>query len=377
MKNVLTYLRGLIGLLSLLATLSLLLAIPCGQVLAQEQEQSNYSFPRNTSPYIASLVKPNYKYTWQDYAKMSIWASQTGGRTINEQEILAYTATIENAVHELLPALPQNDQKTQAEFILRYIHNKFLKTYEPKQTRLDVLLATGTYNCVSSANLYMLLTQAAGIQTVGVITKDHAFISVLAGGQAIDVETTNRYGFDPGSKKEFKDEFGSSTGFAYVPQGNYHDRRDISPLELISLIMSNRLADANQGSHDEVIPLAIDRATLLKGRANPISSPLFIDADNDAAVRVYNYGVFLLNSGRERAAIAWTEQATKLYPDYPPYKKLLDTAKHNIGVEYHNKFVKLYNSRDFLAAKQVVQEGLTEVPQDEQLLKDIELLQDK
>ena len=67
--------------------------------------------------------------------------------------------------------------------------------------------------------------------------------SVLVNGQQIDVETTNPFGFNPGARKDFTDSFGKVTGFAYVPPGNYSDRRSIGEKELLSLILYNRVSE--------------------------------------------------------------------------------------------------------------------------------------
>ena len=124
-----------------------------------------------------------------------------------------------------------------------------------------------SYNCVSSAVLYMLAVRDLGIEVEGVRTSDHAFINVVIGGRSIDVETTNPYGFDPGGKKEFKDSFGRVTGFAYVAPGGYGDRKTISGRELVGLILSNRVAALERkGSFSEAARLGADYAALCPAR---------------------------------------------------------------------------------------------------------------
>jgi tetratricopeptide (TPR) repeat protein len=219
------------------------------------------------------------------------------------------------------PDLPE-DLRGRGEYILTAVHKKFLTAYSLPQTRLDTLLATGRYNCVSSAVLYLILGTAAGLDIRGVMTRDHAFAAVRVDGEWIDVETTSPYGFDPGNRKEFHDRFGTVTGFAYVPARNYRDRVFISPIELVSLIFSNRISGLEQqGRFAEAIPLAVSRAGLLTG-GNPAAVPaeggepvpFFEDPRRDLINRIFNFGAFLLKSGREEEALRWAAFAGDKYP---------------------------------------------------------------
>jgi hypothetical protein len=138
------------------------------------------------------------------------------------------------------------DVAAQAELgerTLTFLHRNLLTNYSVLQTRVDTALGTGVYNCVSSAVLYMIFARSVGLSVGGVRTTDHAFCTVLANGQQVDVETTNPYGFNPGSKKEFIDSFGKVTGYSYVPQGGYSNRRNIGEKELLSLILYNRVSE--------------------------------------------------------------------------------------------------------------------------------------
>jgi hypothetical protein len=154
---------------------------------------------------------------------------------------------------------PAWDETRKAEELLLYLHSH-LKSYSTFQTRLDVLADRGTYNCVSSALAYMILGRAAGLDVQAVATSDHAFALVrLASGRAVDVETTTKYGFDPGTKTEFTNSFGQ-TGFAYVPPGNYAERRAIGDRQLLGLLVQNRMADLQRsGQLEEAVGPGIDR----------------------------------------------------------------------------------------------------------------------
>jgi tetratricopeptide (TPR) repeat protein len=226
------------------------------------------------------------------------------------------------------------------------MHRRFLKTYSLQQTRLDTLLTGGRYNCVSSAVLYLVLGTAAGLEIRGVMTKDHAFAALRAGDEWIDVETTNPYGFDPGNRKDFHDQFGKVTGFAYVPAKNYRDRVFISPLELISLIFSNRIAELERRNRfAEAVPLAISRESLLLGPAGVGAAgaspggrasgegeepaPFFEDPRRDVMNRIFNFGAFLLKGGREDDALRWAALAAPQYPDGERWQEFTLAAANN------------------------------------------------
>ncbi|HEQ71094.1 MAG TPA: hypothetical protein ENN69_01265, partial [Spirochaetia bacterium] len=152
----------------------------------------------------------------------------------------------QDQIHSLLDRLTEayGDRPRDArlaEALLEELHRSVLTRYRETATELDLLIDDGLFNCVSSSILYAIVLDAFGFPFSAVRTSDHAFIKVLAGGTYYDVETTSRYGFDPGRKKEFRDEFGSMTGFVYTPPSNYSDRIDISRTEFLSLILQNRI----------------------------------------------------------------------------------------------------------------------------------------
>jgi tetratricopeptide (TPR) repeat protein len=237
------------------------------------------------------------------------------------------------------------------------MHKKFLKSYSLQQTRIDTLLSNGRYNCVSSAVFYLILGTAADLDVRGVMTRDHAFAVVNVNGVWIDVETTNPYGFDPGNRKEFHDQFGRATGFAYVPAKNYRDRVFIRPVELVSLILSNRVADLeSRGRFAEAVPLAISRAGLLEGRGE--ASPGGVSAPEDAAGpapffenprqdlmnRIFNFGASLLKAGKEEDALRWADFAGARYPDEERWQEFIFTAMNN-------RLVKLTRAGRFAEAR--------------------------
>jgi hypothetical protein len=246
-------------------------------------------------------------YSWEELAEIALWASGAGARSGEHLNVLRRAAA------ELEAAL-QGEGRARGDQVLTYMHRKFLRSYSAPQTRLDTLLENGGYNCVSSAVLYLILARSQGLDVRGVAARDHAFAILCQGDESWDVETTNPYGFDPGSRREFQDQFGKLTGFAYVPARNYRDRRGISPLELVSLILHNRIAEAERrGRYAEAVSLALNRAALLAEREDPAVSAFFADPRQDLNERILNYGASLVNSGKEEEGLAWALYAAPVY----------------------------------------------------------------
>jgi len=315
---------------------------------------AQYAFPRIEPE---SKVLDYYRlgtqsgYSWTALAEISLWAS--GDASLSGLEKIKTTVTALNAA--INPAL---SEKEKAEFILNYMHKNILKSYSPYQTRVDTLLSNGRYNCVSSAVLYVILCKSTGLDTSGVMTKDHAFAMVHINGQDIDVETTNAYGFDPGNRKEFHDSSGKITGFAYVPQINYRDRQTISQIELVSLILSNRISDLGRSNDfSAAVPLAVDRAALLLGNsytnAAPTSESIFADPRKDLMDMLFNYGASLLRGNKEEDGIRWTVFASPMYPDAERWQGFLLAAVNNRILRFVREN-KIQDARNFLEAQKTI-----------------------
>jgi hypothetical protein len=178
------------------------------------------------------------------------------------------------------------------------------------------------------------MASAAGLKTRGVVTRDHAFVTVEAGEETIDVETTNPYGFDPGNRREFHDAFGKATGFVYVPAKNYRERTDVDAKELVSLILHNRIADLeSRGRFAESVPLAVNRAVLLapiEGRLERTAYSEFFDDPRSVLLdRIFNYAATLLRAGKERELLEWAELAGARFPAPERWQEIVAGAINN------------------------------------------------
>jgi tetratricopeptide (TPR) repeat protein len=163
------------------------------------------------------------------------------------------------------------------------------------------------------------------------------------------VETTNPYGFDPGNRREFHDEFGRVTGFAYVSARDYRNRRSVGPLELVSLILANRIVAAESaGRFAEAVGYAIDRRALLSlgvssGSGAPTGEPtggngpnvdagLFPDAERELLERLLNYGVSLAQRSREAEALAWADSAIDRFGSHVRWNDFIHSALNNLTI---------------------------------------------
>ena len=225
-----------------------------------------------------------------------------------------------------------NDSYKKGEVILLFLHDNLLKRYVEMETRLYELFNKGVFNCVSSGIIYYALAMKNNLDVRAIRTKDHAFCAIIIDDKVIDIETTNRHGFDPGDKKEFVDSFGK-TGFVYTPPSNYRDRYEISNKELLSLILQNRIAELqHKGNFMDTVSIAVDRNAALGTD----------DSFKDMINEFKNHSVQLGNKRDYKSAITFLSSAASAY-NYDPV--LTDTASklfYNQIVRYLEK-----NQTDF------------------------------
>ena len=151
--------------------------------------------------------------------------------------------------------------------ILKLLYRDYLAAYSLNQTKIDVAMDKGFYNCVSSAVLYMAAAKAAELDVRGQRTTQHAFCSIyvpMAGGKPgqvkkIDVETTNPYGFNPGSKEEIEHE-SQIRKYYVVPKKYYSNRVEVSDGIFTGLIAGNLCSDYIKAeNYKKAIPLGAAR----------------------------------------------------------------------------------------------------------------------
>lgn len=151
--------------------------------------------------------------------------------------------------------------------ILKLLYRDYLAAYSLNQTKIDVAMDKGFYNCVSSAVLYMAAAKAAELDVRGQRTTQHAFCSIYVPvtdgkpGQLkkIDVETTNPYGFNPGSKEEIEHE-SQIRKYYVVPKKYYSNRIEVSDGVFTGLIAGNLCSEyIKSENYRKAVPLGAAR----------------------------------------------------------------------------------------------------------------------
>ncbi|MGH9858011.1 MAG: hypothetical protein ACRD4B_09225, partial [Acidobacteriota bacterium] len=126
--------------------------------------------------------------------------------------------------------------------------------YDSSQSAIHTLWKKGKFNCLSSTVFYLLCARSLGLKVEPVSAPNHIFCRLKNGGTWIDVETTTKYGFHPGTRNEFFDKFGRFTGATSIPPANYRGREVISDRQLFSLLLQAALPQKDPN----LLRLAID-----------------------------------------------------------------------------------------------------------------------
>jgi tetratricopeptide (TPR) repeat protein len=104
---------------------------------------------------------------------------------------------------------------------------------------------------------------------------------------------------------------------------------------LVSLILTNRISELeSRNRYSEAVPLAINRAALLKDRRDPVTSDFFADPQKDMTDRMLNYGSSLMKSGQEARALEWAALAGGRYPDETRWQDFTYAALNNLLVKF-------------------------------------------
>lgn len=312
--------------------LSLFLLQASPSVFGDEGTETPRLSPDPAVSALAAKVEP---MNTEDLVELALIASG-----VPEDERLSYSNRLFSLMDSLPPA--SGDIPTDAETVLQWMHEEVLNRYVENQTRIDVLLDEGTYNCVSSAVLYLILASERNIPVYGVYTVDHAFCRVPwpedpEGG--FDVETTIAFGFDPGRRHDAVDTFSGRTGFVYVPPSSYRSRTDIGEKALIALIYQNRLAALQRsGKWTETVGLARDRWELAGNTASR----------RDFITSLSNYAAEMNRRNRQVEALSILADASLLLGDS---HGLEDTA----GSLLHNAVTLRINAGDIEGAQSILE----------------------
>ncbi len=205
------------------------------------------------------------KYTADEVFEMGLLFSEcvrgsdTWKRCWNQFEDIKKEVTS----HEIMSL----SEEERGRAILKLLYRDYLAAYSLNQTKIDVAMDKGFYNCVSSAVLYMAAAKAAELDVRGQRTTQHAFCSIYVPvtdgkpGQLkkIDVETTNPYGFNPGSKEEIEHE-SQIRKYYVVPKKYYSNRTEVSDGVFTGLIAGNLCSEyIKSENYKKAVPLGASR----------------------------------------------------------------------------------------------------------------------
>jgi hypothetical protein len=202
------------------------------------------------------------------------------------------------------------DAYTRGKIVLDMVHS-IISSYSELETRLDVALLDGRYNCVGSSTLYAILARAAGLEVRGVILPDHAYCYLMIDGKRVDVETTVADGYDATVHRLAS---GSAKGIDTGTRG------------VVALALRNRATMLERASRwPEALALAVDAYAYVSGgdRADQFSWETL-------SGRVHNASAGLLNAGRYDEALSLVGRAIELYGAEDGFVKLWNAARTGV-----------------------------------------------
>lgn len=324
----------------------------------------------------------------QPFARAALIASGA-----DEAQTERHLQTLGALWEELSPQLKgAGREEEDAEKILSFMYEKFLRKYNFDQTLIDKAMDTGVYNCVSSAILFMYFCKRADIPVCAEETPRHAFCVIFTKAGPIDVETTNPYGVNPG-KKRGQDLGGGKTQWITVPAKDYAGRHKVDDRRVVAMVYNNRIVQLQKKRRNtDTVGLAVD-AYEVQGRSEL--------SRNDLELCVGNAAADFSASGRDQDAIDFLKSTEERFGRCDNWTKKIQTSWRNLLLEKTNslpyeqaaaqldankenlaprdfaelkEYLYLLNSQkaaqtqDWPKAIELAQKGLDEFPQSKKLL---------
>lgn len=273
------------------------------------------------------LFSPNL--TGLDLIKVGLDFSSCPAETGEGQMILGQYNEL---VKEVKSRLYQNMSLTErGEAILRLMYRDVLKKYVLKESSITAMFQKGQYNCVSATILYVALAKEAGLETRVYKTPDHSFCAIQVEERFIEVETTNPYGFDPGTKKALPTNKRGRSSWAVIPQRYYSNKIIISDRVLASLVGGNISTLAmKDNDYGLAVPLTIARYDFIRKEETTGAQQVKDEFD----IVLTNYVYHLQEIGRHVAALDWMDSATEKWGISNTWQKCIDVVIHNSVVFY-------------------------------------------
>jgi hypothetical protein len=258
----------------------------------------------------------------------------------SERDLHSYTTQFKKYLAEVRANVkPQsNNDYELGKALLAYLHETRLRRYDSSQNAMDTLWKKGKFNCLSSTVLYVLCARSLGLTVEPVSTPNHILCRLKNGETWIDVETTTKYGFNPGSRNEFFDQFGRLASATYIPPGNYRDREIISEAQLLSLLLQARLPEKDP----KMLRLAIDWYMLVPSR----------DAQQNLQYAFNYYVEWLNDEDYFDHAMTFVRHYKKRFESDPALRKSVQTL-------LHGQILNFIKKERLGSAEQLLDEGST------------------
>lgn len=249
-----------------------------------------------------------------------------------DSDIPVFLKQLKDATETLRLELHTNsiiDKNLIAEYTLQFLYKNIFTRYSFNQTKVDVALNSGIYNCVSATVIFMYCMKVLGIEVIAVETPNHTFCTVTIDNQKIDVETTNPYGFNPGVKQKLSSD-PNQKNYMVVPAKNYYGRKSIDDRRILSIIYNNRIASLQrQKNHHQTIPLSLDAMKLQNNSEESVKT---------FQTCVANTASNFIQKNKNEDAITLVLNATSLYGNCALFSDCIETAVNNkISLLQRNK----------------------------------------
>ena len=313
----------------------------------------------------------------------------------------SYRAKLSDIRQKALQDIGQGgDAYQKAKALLLWLHDNVLKKYDAGATLASDILDSGTYNCLSASVLYAVIANDLALDVKGVIVNDHAFCMLADPRGDIDIETTIRYGFNPGTKEIQK--LKKYTRYIYVPKKDYLHRRTVTALELIGAMYSNLVSvvENQEENNEPMIDYEKDLPKFKKGYYFDQDSKVF---GTNIEVCLNNLAIRYIDSKDFEKAYSCISQGKKFDPDSEDFQTLekkfysaravieVKAGNYEKGISYMKTALVFYPADEklnnnlaycyaawgnsyfekhaFKNAAEIFEEGLKSVPKDDTLLQ--------
>ena len=282
-------------------------------------------YERDTGLFSSSL-------TGLDLIKVGLDFSSCPAETVEGQVVLSQYNDLVREVQS--KQYQRMSLAERGEAVLRLMYRDILKKYVLKESSITAMFQKGQYNSVSATLLYVALAKEAGLETTIYKTTDHSFCAIKTEDRLIEVETTNPYGFDPGTKKALPAQKKGATSWAVIPQRYYNNKQIISDRVLASLVGGNISTLAmKRNDYALAVPLSIARYEFTYKEDTSAAREVKREFD----VVATNYVSHLQRQGRPLAALNWMEAALVQWESSDIWQDCIDVVVHNSVVFYLNQ----------------------------------------